>query len=181
MGRFRRSRRWGLLVATASLLAAGLSLVPSAVSGQGTAPTEKPKLDVAGGIGTAYLFWRLPTADNSITKWQYSSGTSWSVVTNSNSWTDVPDSDASTRTYEVKNVTGNSACFKVRAVNDNGNGPQSDTWCTDFRSKAAGLSADPDTVTEGDSGFKTITVTVELSHNGGFAFLGGWGGLRVPV
>ncbi len=69
---------------------------------------------------TAVLTWT-HAGDTSITKWQYQQREGDTAF--GGEWKDIPDSDATTRQYTVDNLTGGLAYgFRVRAVNDAGNG-----------------------------------------------------------
>ena len=68
------------------------------------------------------LAWTNPN-NSSITGWEYQ----YKTTATYGSWTDVPNSTASTTSYTVTGLTNNTAhTFRIRAVNASGNGAESD-------------------------------------------------------
>ena len=131
----------------------------SAESGEVT-PSAKPAkptgLTVTAGNGSATLSW---TAGNNggsaITGWKYikHSNNSWD-----SGWTEVPNSGASTTSYTVPSLTNGTAYkFKVRAVNANGDGAESD------ESGAVTPSA-PVSATLTASGVTATTATLAIAN-----------------
>ena len=94
---------------------AGASLtLPSAVPAKPTGLEATPKHK------SAALSWTNPN-DSAIYKWQYSSD-------DGSTWSDVPNSGATTATYTVTGLTNGTAyTLKVRAANYKGNSPASDS------------------------------------------------------
>ena len=102
------------------------------------APPGAPRnLAAYAGDTKATLAWEAPAdhGDTAITKFQYRSGSDVSMddgvggMTTTftwGSWTDVPGGDGSTRTVEVSSLTNDTEyTFEVRAVNTNGESPES--------------------------------------------------------
>ena len=89
---------------------------------------------------SADLAWTDPS-DSSITGWEYQYKTGGAY----GSWTDVPNSTASTTSYTVTGLTNDTAhTFKVRAVNASGDGTASDEATATPKSspaKPTGLTA----------------------------------------
>ena len=76
---------------------------------------------LAGDVQVA-LSWANPS-DASIAKWQYAYRTTGAY----GDWTDIPGSGATTTGYTVVQLAnGTTYIFKIRAVNDVGDGPESD-------------------------------------------------------
>ncbi len=87
-----------------------------------TAPAKPTGLTATAGEGQATLAWNDPD-DDSITMWQYQQ----KVDSNDYGlWIDMPDSDALTTSHLVENLTNGAIhSFRIRAVNDTGNGAES--------------------------------------------------------
>ena len=95
-------------VPTAPLSAAPVNAVPSKTS----------YFWVGGGDGQVSMRWNLVREWTN--KWEYS-------IDNGATWTDVPGSHNATLSYTVPNLTNGSVyTFRVRGVNDAGNGVASD-------------------------------------------------------
>ena len=94
-----------------------------------TTPAKPTGLTASGGNGTVTLSWNAGNNGGSaITGWKYikKAGNTWDT-----NWTPVPNSGASTTSYTVPNlINGTSYKFKVRAVNTNGDGVESDESAT---------------------------------------------------
>ncbi len=143
-----------------------------------TSTPAKPSLAVIGRSTEVVLYWS-DLDDDSITGWQYQYGVGNGPDTPEpyGPWTDIPIPSgmnaADLYTYTVP-LTGSSLWyFQVRAVNSNGNGTASDGRGTTLFSKLTTLTVSPGTVTEGDSGFTNVTLTVTLSEaapSGGVTF-----------
>ena len=83
------------------------------------APDKPTGLSAQGGDGQVALSWN-SGGSVWVDSWQYSKD-------GGTTWTDVPDSDRATRGYTVPSLTnGTSYTFKVRAVNEKGEGTASD-------------------------------------------------------
>ena len=81
-------------------------------------PAKPAGLTATPGNTNVTLAWTDPN-DATISKWQYQQ--------DSGDWTDIANSGASTTSYVVTGLTNDTAyAFKIRAVNDGGDGPQSD-------------------------------------------------------
>ena len=91
-------------------------------AGQSNIPLRTRALSAAPGGGEVTLTWLDPN-DSSITKHQYGQDGA--------GWTDIPESaagGANTKSYTVTGLTNGTAyTFQVRAVNNNGNGPASES------------------------------------------------------
>ena len=86
------------------------------------APEKPTRFTALAGNAQVSLSWANPS-DASIAKWQYTFRTSGDY----GDWTDIPGSGATTTTYTVVElVNGTTYVFKIRAVNDVGNGRESD-------------------------------------------------------
>ncbi len=89
-------------------------------------PTPGPAaaiLSAEAGAGRVSLSWTLD-ADASINKWEFRQREGDAAF--GDDWTDVPGSDASTRSHTVTELTrGVSHGFQVRAVSDDGDGTES--------------------------------------------------------
>ena len=94
-----------------------------------TTPAKPTGLTASGGNGTVTLSWNAGSNGGSaITGWKYikKAGNTWDT-----DWTPVPNSGANTTSYTVPNlINGTSYKFKVRAVNTNGDGVESDESAT---------------------------------------------------
>ena len=101
----------------------------SAATGWALAPMKPAKpagLTAVPGDASVTLSWTAPSpADPTIDKWQYTkdAGTTWTDICDASS-----DSSCASRTsFVVTGLTnGTSYTFKIRAVNEAGNGPESD-------------------------------------------------------
>ena len=87
------------------------------------APIAKPAkptgFSATAKDASAILSWTDPS-DSSITKWQY-------TTDGGTTWTDIPNSGASTTSYTKTALTNGTAyTFKIRAVNASGDGAESD-------------------------------------------------------
>ncbi len=86
------------------------------------APDKPTGLAVLTGDGQITLSWTDPS-DASILKWQYAYKTSGDY----GRWTDIPGSGAITTSHTVGSLTnGTTYTIRIRAVNDVGDGPESD-------------------------------------------------------
>ncbi len=130
-------------------MAAGLALVPSAVSGQASVPAKPAGIYNSQFSKKGVFSWRHP-GDPSITKYQYLRG--------AGSWTDIPDSDADTTYFEFSSTY--ISTMKIRAVNNVGAGPESDPLSFSHEPNGFGVTISTASVTEGDSGRKDVTVTI---------------------
>ncbi len=123
-------------------------------------PDKPTGIDVGAGSGWAVVYWQDPN-DPSITKWQYRrsiSGGTWS------DWRDVGDADASKNRYVQTGLSnGFLISFQVRAVNANGAGPASEAKSITPRADRVTLATTSTSITEGDSGLKSVSITVTLS------------------
>ena len=100
-----------------------------------------PTLTAAGGEEQVVLTWTKNSGGRWVVKWQYQYKSTGSY----GSWTDVPSSGDSTRSYTVTGLdNGESYSFKVRGVNDAGNGTASGEDSADTAPAApTGFSATP--------------------------------------
>ena len=132
------------------------------------APAKPVNFTVIGGNTQATLSWSHP-GDDTITGWQYNQD-------NAATWTNISSSDKDTTTHKVGSLSNNTEySFKLRAVNANGNGAESDVrtaWPSD-----RSLSISPATMSEADfAGGETRELTLTLT---GIKFAGkGDGGRR---
>ena len=118
-------RRW---VSTAVLLSCAVALPPDRVRAQ-TAPAKPTGFATEDGNTQVRLRWAGPN-DPTIILWQFthkleplSSGQTSSF----GAWTDMPDSGPATRRHTVTGLTNNRTYkFKIRAVNSEGPGSESD-------------------------------------------------------
>ena len=135
------------------------------------APPGAPRnLAAHAGDTKATLAWEAPAdhGDTAITKFQYRQGALNSAdppVLEWGAWTDVPGGDGSSRTVEVSSLTNDTEyTFEVRAVNTNGEGPESNQAMATPASTAVAvtwlLSLDSDTIREGGS---VVTATVHIT------------------
>ena len=86
------------------------------------APEKPTGFTALAGNAQVSLSWANPS-DASITKWQYAFRTAGAY----GDWTDIPAGGALTTGYTVDELAnGTTYIFKIRAVNDIGNGPESD-------------------------------------------------------
>ena len=148
----------------------------------GTEPKTKPlqprTLSVSGGNSTVTLTW-IAGGDggSTITKWQYTrkeKPTGHSEYSDYGDWTDVPDSGANTTSYTVTGLTNGTAYqFKVRAVNEVGNGfesLESDAVTPSAVSGAVGAAVTvppaPNNLTGAAHG-QSLTLTWTSTGNGG--------------
>ena len=94
----------------------------ASVTPMASAPGKPTGFSVTAGDSKAILTWDDPQNDT-ITKWQYVYGT-----TGANGvWTDIADSGARTVRHEISMLqNGTEYNFRIRAINDVGNGVQSD-------------------------------------------------------
>ncbi len=123
-------------------------------------PDKPTGIDVGSGSGWAVVYWQDPN-DPSITKWQYRRNISGGGWTN---WRDVASSNARTYQYVQTGLSnGFPIAFQVRAVNGNGAGPASDTKSVTPRADTVKLATTSTSITEGDSGLKSVSITVTLS------------------
>ena len=109
---------------------------PAAQARVATAPAKPTGLSAAPGFRQVTLSWDDANYP-SITRWEYSKD-------NGTTWTNVPNSDASTTSYTVPGLTSDTAYdFKVRAVNAAGDGAASDA----VRSTPPSKPAEPSGIT----------------------------------
>ena len=86
------------------------------------APEKPAGFAALAGDAQIALSWTDPS-DASISKWQYAFRTSGDY----GEWTDIPGSGAATTAHTVANLSnGTTYVFRIRAVNDVGDGPESD-------------------------------------------------------
>ena len=86
------------------------------------APDKPTGLAVLTGDGQITLSWT-DASDASILKWQYAYKTSGDY----GDWTDIPGSGATTTSHTVGSlINGTTYTIRIRAVNDVGDGPESD-------------------------------------------------------
>ena len=167
---------WGLL-ALGGLLAV-IAFGSGSALGQST--PAKPAYTVGASAANAKtLYWKNP-GDSSITRWETRHALVNLNTHNADnvpmgSWNPVTGSSAATTSATISNLTTDGYyCFELRAVNGNGNGAVSNRLCEHVvAAKTALLSASD--VTEGNSGTKDVTVTVNLTAPAPS------GGLRVRV
>ena len=135
------------------------------------APPGAPRnLAAHAGDTKATLAWEAPAdhGDTAITKFQYRQGALNSAdppVLEWGAWTDVPGGDGSSRTVEVSSLTNDTEyTFEVRAVNTNGEGPESNQAMVTPASTAVAvtweLSLFSDTIREGGN---DVTATVHIT------------------
>ena len=137
-----------------------------------TTPAAPTGLTATAGNGSVALSWTAGgNGGSAITGWKYTkhSNGAWD-----SGWTEVPNSGASTTSYTVPNLTNGTAYkFKVRAVNDNGDGAAS----------AVSASATPSAPATASPGKPTVTAVIPIggcilvrwqppADNGGSAITG---------
>ncbi len=168
----------GIVLTVLLLTLAFTGTVQEDLQAQSSTPA-KPLLVAIGRSTEVVLYWA-DLDDDSITGWQYQYGISslFEPPSSYGNWTDIPipsgTDAADLYTYTVTSLTTTQWLhFKIRAVNSNGNGTASDANTARLYSKITTLTMTPDTVTEGDSGFTDVTLTLTLSEaapSGGVSF-----------
>ena len=105
-------------------------------------PAKPAGLAATPGDGKVLLAW-MALGDSSVTLWQYS----YRTGSSNGAWTDIPDSYATTVGYTVSGLdNGTMYSFRIRAVNSNGFGLESDeVTATPFvlPGKPSGFTATP--------------------------------------
>ena len=116
-----------------------------------TTPAAPTGLTATAGNGSVALSWTAGgNGGSAITGWKYlkHSSNNWD-----NDWTAVPNGGASTTSYTVPSLTNGTAYkFKVRAVNDNGDGAAS----------AVSASAMPSAPATASPGKPTVTAVIPI-------------------
>ena len=127
-------------------------------------PAKPTGLTVSGGDTTVTLTWTSGgDGGATITKWRYRKEVDGTWETG---WTDVPSSDADTRSYTVTNLTnGKTYKFKVQAKNARGFGPESDESAAVTPSSAT-PPAKPTGLT-GTGGNRTVALSWTAGSDGG--------------
>ena len=132
-----------------------------------TTPAKPDKPTVSGANGQVTLSWTAGSNGGSaITGWKYTRkvGDDWD-----DDWTAVPNSGADTSSYTVPNLTNGTAYkFKVRAVNANGDGAESDE--SDAVTPATTPAKPTGLTVSGGNGQVTLSWTA--GSNGGSAITG---------
>ena len=102
--------------------ASAVSVDLSPISSSLVKPTHTPTLTARAGDGEVTLRWDEPNAIQCTWQYQQTSG----FVAQPTVWNDIPDSKTFTTEHTVGDLTnGQTYVFKVRAVNDYGQGPES--------------------------------------------------------
>ena len=105
-------------------------------------PAKPAGLAATPGDGMVLLEWTA-LGDSTVTLWQYSYRTDGAY----SDWTDIPGSDAATKSHEVTGLdNGTTYKFRIRAVNGSGSGLESDeATATPFAlpGKPSGFTATP--------------------------------------
>ena len=140
------------LVSAAVLLACAAVAMPDGAGAQ-TAPAKPTGFTVIDGYREIGLRWTGPD-DSTITKWQYKY--KLDADTSYGEWTDMEGSGPDTRRYVVTGLANNKFYdFRMRAVNNTGNSPQS----SEKTGETYGFSPNKPTGLQALSGNGKVTLT----------------------
>ena len=134
-----------------------VSVTVNAVSAGPAAPTGVKAKASNGGV---VLSWSDPK-DATITHYEYRQKSSSGY----GAWTDMSGSGASTTNYTVGSLSNGTAyTFRIRAVNDDGDGAVSAEVTATPTTKTIRLSASSTSIEEGNSGKKDVTINITLGE-----------------